>query len=431
MNKGSQKEMLMDVLKASSLFSKVSPEMMSELAGKMTIISHETGETIIRKDDLGFSMYLIVSGEVKVHDHEHIIARLFKGEFFGEMSILDHEPRSMSVSALVPTLTGNILLKDFYDILNRFPGMTGELIAYLSRRLRKQNTVLIEQQQNKERDLQNQVAERTADLKRKNEELEQVILKLKESQQQLIMQEKLASLGSLTAGVAHELHNPLNFVNNFTELSLDLIKEINGSDEIAVIREHTAAIKNNLEKILNHGQRAETIIKAMLMHSNTGKSRKVITDINFLCEQAASMVSYNASTVTPGCPVRLEKSFDENLPKVEVVPRDISKVLINLLNNAYYDVSNKWKISKQEYEPRISFSTGIKDNRISIIIRDNGNGIAKKHLDKIFEPFYTTKPTGEGVGLGLSISNDIIGAHGGKIMIDTKENSHSSFTLIL
>ncbi|MDQ3051419.1 MAG: cyclic nucleotide-binding domain-containing protein [Bacteroidota bacterium] len=424
-------EQLIQALAASTLFRKVSSEMLKELVKKMKITNHASGETIINKDDVGYTMYFIMSGEVKIHDKEHLLARLGNGEFFGEMSILDREPRSMSVTAIEPSVTGSILRNDFFEVLNRYPGMTVELIGFISRRLRKLNKFMVEQLRNREKELEQQVAERTSDLEKKNAELEDAIIKIRQSQQQLIMQEKLASLGSLTAGVAHELHNPLNFVNNFTELSIEMINEATATGNVNDIEVMTTTLKRNLDKILFHGQRAESIIKSMIMHSNTSTGKKTLTDINTLCEQSANMVSYSTNNVATGCPVRLEKDFESGLPQIEVIPRDISRVLINLLNNAFYEVNRKWKKSPLGYEPKINITTSRMPGSILISIEDNGFGILKKIRDKIFEPFFTTKPTGDGVGLGLSISNDIIAAHGGKIRLESVENSNSRFILTL
>ena len=426
-----QEDQLTKALGASTLFRKVSPVMLKELVHKMKISSHDAGETIINKDDEGFTMYFIMSGEVKIHDREQLLAKLGKGEFFGEMSILDREPRSMSVTAIEPTITGSILRNDFFDVLNSFPGMTVELIGFISRRLRKLNNFMVEQLRNRERELEKQVAERTADLEKKNAELENAIIKIRQSQQQLIMQEKLASLGSLTAGVAHELHNPLNFVNNFTELSLEMINEAVQSGDIEDMKVMTATLKNNLDKILFHGQRAESIIKSMIMHSNTGTGKKVVTDINAICDQSANMVSYSTSNLATGCPVQLIKQFDTSLPPINIIPRDISRVLINILNNAFYEVNRKWKKTGQGYEPKIMITTARDKSCVKIIIEDNGIGIHPEIADRIFEPFFTTKPTGEGVGLGLSISNDIVAAHGGKIKFENTTQGNSRFTIIL
>jgi len=426
-----QAEQLIQALTASTLFRRVSPEMVKELVKKMKIRSHALGETIINKDDVGYTMYFIMSGEVKIHDNEHLLATLGSGEFFGEMSILDREPRSMSVTAVEPSMTGSIQRNDFFNVLNKYPGMVVELIGFISRRLRKLNKFMVEQLRNREKELEQQVAERTADLEKKNAELEDAIITIRQSQQQLIMQEKLASLGSLTAGVAHELHNPLNFVNNFTELSIEMINETIDSGDVNDIKIMTTMLQRNLDKILFHGQRAEGIIKSMIMHSNTSTGKKTLTDINVLCDQSANMVSYSTNNIATGCPVRLEKNFDPGLPSIEIIPRDISRVLINLLNNAFYEINRKWKNSSSNYEPKIIISTSKTPHHVLISIEDNGFGIAENIRDKIFEPFFTTKPAGEGVGLGLSISNDIVAAHGGKLKVESVENSFSRFIISL
>ena len=269
--------------------------------------------------------------------------------------------------------------------------------------------------------MENLVEERTTELTRKNAELEEAIKRIKQSQQQLIMQEKLASLGSLTAGVAHELHNPLNFVNNFAELCLELTDDITDegkTDPKVGIPE----MRKNLEKILFHGQRAESIIRSMIMHSNTGKGKSIETNINELCEQSLSMVSYSFANSSPGCPVRTDKELAHNLTTAHIIKRDISKVIINILNNAFYEVNKRWRNSGPEYIPTVKIATKPASNGITVEVSDNGTGIPNSAVEKVFEPFFTTKPAGEGVGLGLSISNDIIKAHGGSISLETGED---------
>jgi C4-dicarboxylate-specific signal transduction histidine kinase len=414
-------ELLIKTLEASTLFRRVTPEMVSALASRMEIDHYEPGQTIINKDDEGVTMYFIISGEVKIHDREHLLAKLSKGEFFGEMSILDREPRSMSVTAITPTTTGSILRNDLFEVINMFPGMTVELIGFLSRRLRKLNRFMVEQLKNREKELENLVEERTTELTRKNAELEEAIKRIKQSQQQLIMQEKLASLGSLTAGVAHELHNPLNFVNNFAELCLELTDDIT-DDGKTDPKVGIPEVRKNLEKILFHGQRAESIIRSMIMHSNTGKGKSIETNINELCEQSLSMVSYSFANSSPGCPVRTDKELAHNLTTAHIIKRDISKVIINILNNAFYEVNKRWRNSGPEYIPTVKIATKPASNGITVEVSDNGTGIPNSAVEKVFEPFFTTKPAGEGVGLGLSISNDIIKAHGGSISLETSED---------
>ena len=422
---------LIQALAASRLFRKVSPAMLREIAKKASMTSRPAGETIITKDDVGYTMYFILSGEVKIHDDEELLATLGKGEFFGEMSILDREPRSMSVTTITPCVTASIQRTHFFDILNRYPGMTVELISFISKRLRKLNQFMVEQLRSREKELELLVTQRTNDLERKNKELEEALETVRQSQQQLIMQEKLASLGSLTAGVAHELHNPLNFVNNFTELSLELIEEAIKNGDTNELQTAVQTLKQNLNKTLHHGQRAEGIIKSMIMHSNSGSGKRVPSDINYLCDQSASIVSFGNSQQVTGCSVRIEKQFDERLPEISIVPRDISKVLINLLNNSFYEVSHQWEKHGEKFEPRVKIKTSQAKNTVTVTILDNGPGVPELYLSRIFEPFFTTKPTGEGVGLGLSISNDIIGAHGGTLKYSRTEDGWTAFKLSL
>ncbi|MEP7171187.1 MAG: cyclic nucleotide-binding domain-containing protein, partial [Bacteroidota bacterium] len=261
------KETLVSFLEKVSLFSKADVSILNHLAEKMVLNSYAANENIIRRGDIGNTMYLIFSGKLKVHDGEHDVAKLEEGGFFGELSLLDSEPRSMSVTALENSVLGSISRNDFYEVLQKFPEMTKDIIAALNSRLRNQNNVLISEFRNKEEKLQELVKIRTKELEEKNIELELAMGNLKKSQQQLIQSEKLASLGQLTAGIAHEIQNPLNFVNNFSHFSNELIKEIKESKTDEVRNEILSDLEINLEKIYEHGKRADSIVKNMLEHS--------------------------------------------------------------------------------------------------------------------------------------------------------------------
>ena len=263
-------------------------------------------------------------------------------------------------------------------------------------------------------------------------ELSSTHAKLKNMQTQLVHSEKMASLGQLTAGIAHEIKNPLNFVNNFSELSNELIDEVlvAGSEEER--NEILAELKNNLTKINYHGKRADSIVKNMLQHSRTGNSEKAPVDINSMCEEYL-MLSYHGMRATDsGFNCAIEKQLDENIGKVKIVPQDISRVLLNLFNNALYAVKER-KNSNGEtsYQPMVSVITQLLNHSILIRVRDNGTGIPDDVREKIFTPFFTTKPTGEGTGLGLSLSHDIIKAHGGEIKVNSKAVSGTEFLIRL
>ncbi|MFI5218327.1 MAG: tetratricopeptide repeat protein [Bacteroidia bacterium] len=267
-------------------------------------------------------------------------------------------------------------------------------------------------------------------------QLTETIENLKQTQQQLVQQEKLASLGKLTAGIAHEIKNPLNFVNNFSDLTNELIEELMSENNPVQRNELSKDIKQNLEKISYHGKRANDILESMLRHSRTGKGEKQLTDINVLCAEFIDLAYYGMVSNIPGFNCEIKKEFDKTIPQVNVISQDISRVLINLLNNAFYAVNAKSselavKASENKYHPQVSIITSTSDQFITIQIKDNGMGIPEKIKEKIFEPFFTTKPSGQGTGLGLSLSYDIIKAHGGEIIVDSKSGEGTEFTIRL
>lgn len=263
---------------------------------------------------------------------------------------------------------------------------------------------------------------------------EEALTDLRSTQALLIQSEKMASLGELTAGIAHEIQNPLNFVNNFSEVSNELIEEMNDEIDKGDMNEARAIaydIKQNLEKITQHGKRADAIVKSMLQHSSSSSGKKEPTNINALADEylrlafhglRAKDVSFNASMKT---------DYDETIGHIEIIPQDIGRVILNLITNAFYAVTDKRKSGAENYEPTVTVSTKKADGQIEICVSDNGNGIPAKVLDKIFQPFFTTKPTGQGTGLGLSLSYDIVKAHGGELIVESKEGEGASFVVQL
>jgi signal transduction histidine kinase/ligand-binding sensor domain-containing protein len=246
---------------------------------------------------------------------------------------------------------------------------------------------------------------------------------LKSTQTQLIQSEKMASLGALTAGIAHEIQNPLNFVNNFSEISKELVGEMN--DELAVgnwqsAKDISKDIEQNLEKINHHGKRADAIVKGMLQHSRSNSGHKEPTDINALADEYLRLSYHGMRAKDKTFNAEYKTEFDPNLPRINVVPQDIGRVMLNLINNAFYVVDEKKKQQSDGFEPSVIVSTKKYDDKIVISVKDNGPGIPLEIRDKIFQPFFTTKPTGQGTGLGLSLAYDIVKAHGGEIKIDRK-----------
>ena len=271
-------------------------------------------------------------------------------------------------------------------------------------------------------------------LQNKNELIEQTLSNLKSTQAQLIQSEKMASLGELTAGIAHEIQNPLNFVNNFSEVSDELVDEM--KSELAMGNSQQAIeiaddVKQNLGKILHHGKRADAIVKGMLQHSRASSGQKEPTDINALADEYLRLAYHGLRAQDKTFNAKFESDLDKTIGKINVIPQDIGRVLLNLINNAFYAVHEKKQQMDGAYDPIVSIRTKELDGKVEIRVKDNGNGIPQKVVDKIFQPFFTTKPTGQGTGLGLSLSYDIIKAHGGEIKVETKKDEGSEFVVHL
>jgi two-component system, NtrC family, sensor kinase len=271
-------------------------------------------------------------------------------------------------------------------------------------------------------------------LQQQKVKVETTLSELKKAQSQLIQSEKMASLGELTAGIAHEIQNPLNFVNNFAEVNGELIKELKREASTGNMEEVTTIaddIEANSEKINHHGKRADAIVKGMLQHSRTGSGQKELTDVNRIADEYLRLAyqsfrakdkSFNATIVT---------EFNDNIGDVNIIPQEIGMVILNLINNAFYAVSEKQRQNVSGYEPAVAVSTSKLNDKVEIKVKDNGNGIPGSIKEKIFQPFFTTKPTGQGTGLGLSLAYDIVKAHGGEINVETKEGEGSVFSIVL
>jgi signal transduction histidine kinase len=263
--------------------------------------------------------------------------------------------------------------------------------------------------------------------------IEITLSELKSAQAQLVHSEKMASLGELTAGIAHEIKNPLNFVNNFSEISRELLDEMKTeiqNKNIDEVIELIEDLKQNLEKINQHGKRADSIVKGMLLHSRGTSGEKTPTDINDLLDQYVNLAYHGMRATNKEFNITIEKDYDETLEKINVVPQDLSRVFLNIINNGYYAAYEKRKIAGDNFIPVLKVSTENLNGKIEIIIGDNGNGMPADILDKIFQPFFTTKPTGEGTGLGLSLSYDIVTkVHGGELKVETKEGEGSVFII--
>jgi signal transduction histidine kinase len=317
----------------------------------------------------------------------------------------------------------------------------------------EEDTWGIEEWKKRNAELEKLVKERTA-------ELERSLATLKSTQSQLIQSEKMASLGELTAGIAHEIQNPLNFVNNFSEVSSELLDEMKeelaaGSWKSAV--EIADDIKKNLEKINHHGKRADAIVKGMLQHSRSSSGIKEPTDINALADEYLRLAYHGLRAKDKLFNATMKTDFDATIGKIDIIPQDIGRVILNLITNAFYACNERSRSAVDEkrnlappppkggmknyqelYEPIVEVKTsmnppsGGRGAEVLISVKDNGNGIPQKVLDKIFQPFFTTKPTGEGTGLGLSLSYDIVTkGHGGELKVETIEGEQTTFIIHL
>jgi signal transduction histidine kinase len=267
-----------------------------------------------------------------------------------------------------------------------------------------------------------------------NQLLHAALTDLKSTQTQLIQSEKLASLGELTAGIAHEIQNPLNFVNNFSdinnELLLELVNEVEhgNTDEAKKI---ALNVIENEQKILRHGKRADAIVKGMLQHSQSGAGIKELTNINGLTDEYLRLAYHGYRAKDNSFNVVLKTNYDDTIGKINIIPQEIGRVLLNMYNNAFYATHEKTKERIAGFEPLVSVCTKMNDHKVEVRVKDNGNGIPPNILNKIFQPFFTTKPTGQGTGLGLSLSYDIIKAHGGELKVESKEGEGSEFVVLI
>lgn len=307
----------------------------------------------------------------------------------------------------------------------------------------------IKQLQERARQLEKTVAERTEEVRLqakelavKNVELEEKNQEILRTQEQLIMQEKLASLGALTAGIAHEIKNPLNFVNNFADLSVELVQELREDilkhkekldvdtlDDIEAILDD---LGHNATKISEHGKRADSIVRGMLLHSRGKTGERMLTDLNTLLDEAVQLAYHGLRAQDADFNITIEKDYDRSIGDLDVIPQDLSRVFINVVNNACYATNEKKKVTRDSFEPKLSVCTKNLADKVEIRIRDNGTGMPKDVVSKIFNPFFTTKPTGKGTGLGLSLSYDIVvKEHNGEMKVETEEGNYTEFIITI
>ncbi|MDP5121776.1 MAG: ATP-binding protein [Spirosomaceae bacterium] len=315
------------------------------------------------------------------------------------------------------------------------------LIAYFVGASKQRKELVAEENKRKiieeeNRNLEVMVRERTSEILAQKNELIKTVEQLKATQDQLVQSEKLASLGELTAGIAHEIQNPLNFVNNFSEVSEELVTELleerskaTADRDVELEEEILTDLKENLSKINHHGKRASGIVKSMLEHSRMSDGQKEPVDLNLLADEYLRLSYHGLRAKDRSFNAKMDTLFDPKMPEIKVITQDFGRVLLNIINNAFQspDPSN----STAAYMKTVTVTTQVLANTVLISIKDNGAGIPENIKDKIFQPFFTTKPTGKGTGLGLSLAYDIVKAHGGEMKMSSKENEGTEFVITL
>jgi len=316
------------------------------------------------------------------------------------------------------------------------------LLVYVSMRfkeiiteVRANAAQVVQLSEEKEQEALNRQQVLEQEVNRQTAEIRLTLDNLKSTQTQLVQREKMASLGELTAGIAHEIQNPLNFVNNFSEVNKEMLDELDeelDKGDIAEAKAIASDIRQNEEKINHHGKRADFIVKGMLQHSRTSTGEKQLTNINILADEFLKLSYHGLRAKDKNFNAEMITRFDETLTKVNIAQQDIGRVLLNLFNNAFYAVNQKQKTAGPGYKPEVTVSTSAEKNNLIIKVKDNGDGIPGAIKDKIMQPFFTTKPTGEGTGLGLSLSYDIVvKGHEGSIKVESGEGQYSEFTVTL
>ncbi len=415
---------LVDLLNKTSLFKTGDRSLLERIAMLVERIHLKADEPLFKKGDPGESMYIIEKGSLKVHDEGIQLAELGPGEYFGEASLIDNSPRTASISAKTDAIILRLGEKDFFSLLGSHPYMNRLLMKELINRLRNQNDNVVAEFRGREKKLTElvelrteQILEEKRNVEIKSQELELALKELQEAQRLLVHQEKMASLGQLTTGIAHELLNPLNFVNNFSSVSIDLIDEMKSSITDEDAQELCTDLLDNIRRISQHGQRAGEIVRSMAEHSSAFGKEKQLINLHVLIEDALGVSTKSMSGNLQEDSIKSILNFEAENFEIEAVYSDIFRVLVNLLRNSVSAIQDR-KAANDPTEGLIHISTRNENGQIHILVTDNGVGIPKENTEKIFLPFFTTRPPGKGVGLGLSISHQIVTAYGGSLMYE-------------
>lgn len=430
---------MVDLLSKTSLFRSAERSLLEQICMMVERITLRANEPLFKKGDPGESMYIIETGKLKVHDGNIEFAELGPADYFGEASLIDNSPRTASVSAKTEASILRLGIRDFFSLLGSNPSMNRLLMKELINRLRNQNDAVVAEFRSREAKLQElvdlrtrQIVEEKKNVEKKSIELEKALKELQEAQRLLIHQEKMASLGQLTTGIAHELLNPLNFVNNFADVAMDLVKELKeldsiaGNDDVAGISDD---LLDSLQRISQHGHRAGDIVRSMAEHSSAFGKEKTTVDLHALINDVIGVSVKTWSSSVPESSIGIGMNLDAEPHLTSAVYSDLFRVLINLLRNAANAITDRL-MTGDKVPGHIQVTTRNEDGNIVISVTDNGIGIPAVNEEKIFLPFFTTRPTGKGVGLGLSISHQIVTAYGGNLQ-HVKGESGAVFEIIL
>jgi C4-dicarboxylate-specific signal transduction histidine kinase len=411
-------ERVLKTLQKVDIFRNIPSEMLAHIAGNMVIARYHAGENIISKGEDGDSMFVILDGKVKIHDDDFMVMALGPNDFFGEIALLTSMKRISSVTADTNCTVGVVTRADFYNVLSHYPDVTKDIMTALCMRILKQNETLINFLKSREHELMRLVEERTEELQ--------------EAQRQQFLQEKMASLGQLSSGIAHEIKNPLNFVNNFSvltkELLEDLRKEQDNTERLSII--HDAG--QNLDRIIEHGKRADSILNKLTQISDQGSSPHSRVDINTLVGEVVSKTCARFSADHPGFTCSVTMVFTKNIPLILVPREDLARSMGFIITNALESLEEKRSLFEEgSFRPHLFVETEIEDETIKVIITDNGVGIKEENIGQIFLPFFTTKPTRRNTGVGLTLADNSVRGMKGRIEVTPSWSDGARFVLVL
>lgn len=397
------RESILRNLRNVDIFRKLPEPMLEGISGNILVAEFKEGENIITKGESGDSMYVILEGKVTVHDDDFTIMELGPNNFFGEIALLTEMKRISSVTALSACVVGVVTRTDFYEVLRHYPDVTRDIMAALCMRILRQNETLISFLKHRENELVRLVEERTEELR--------------ESQHQQFLQEKMASLGQLSSGIAHEIKNPLNFISNFSILTKELLDELAQSSDPEDRNSIIESAQGNLDKIIEHGKRADGILNKLTKISDHNVGERSMADINTLAGEVIARSYSKFRNDYPDFISSILMVFTKNIPLISIAKEDLTRALGFIFVNAFESMEEKIQNLGNDYKPELIVETDVEGDQVQLIITDNGVGIKEENIGQIFLPFFTTKPTRRNTGVGLTLAENTIRGMKGKIEV--------------